>query len=205
MNAIGNFHKNRIHTARSLRIGTRLAGIIPHNAGILDVGCGDGLVSSIIMKQRPDISIRGIDISTENPCLIPVEKFDGINIPFQTGKTEIVLIVDVLHHLDNPQHLLSEAARIASGAVMIKDHVCDRFLGSNILSFMDWVGNSYLKVNLPYNYWKKQKWLETFADMGFKEEDIDWIDDITLYPHPFEWFFGKSLNFICTLNIRKTS
>ena len=55
-------------------------------------------------------------------------EFDGRTIPFDDGTFDAVTFVDVLHHTDDATVLLREAARVASTAVVIKDHLADGFL-----------------------------------------------------------------------------
>ena len=51
------------------------------------------------------------------------------------------MIVDVLHHCNDPVSVLKECARVSKRWVLIKDHVSDSVYDEKILKFMDWVGN----------------------------------------------------------------
>ena len=59
---------------------------------------------------------------------IPVTIYDGRTLPFEAAAFDALIIVDVLHHADDPALLLREAARVARRSILIKDHTSDRFL-----------------------------------------------------------------------------
>src|SRR5258708_4583485 len=96
--------------------------MIPQNRRILDVGCGDGLISATLQAARPDLTVCGIDVLRRDSTHIPVEMFDGRRIPYDDDSFDIVLFSDVLHHTDDPTVLLCEARRVATCGVLIKDH-----------------------------------------------------------------------------------
>lgn len=40
-----------------------LAEIIPHNASILEIGCGQGAFAAALKKSRPDVIVKAVDVS----------------------------------------------------------------------------------------------------------------------------------------------
>ena len=98
-----------------------------------------------------------------------------------------VLLVDVLHHAQDPIGLLREAGRVARKAVIIKDHLRDPVLGTLTLRMMDWVGNARFGVALPYAYWSRSEWRDAFCDAGLSMEQ--WSTDLRLYPMPASLLF----------------
>jgi ubiquinone/menaquinone biosynthesis C-methylase UbiE len=103
-------------------LAARLAPLFPDNATILDIGCGDGTVDQQILNRRPDVSIKGVDLLVRPGARIPVATFDGQQIPYEDASFDVALFVDVLHHTEDPQILLSQATRVARKAIIIKDH-----------------------------------------------------------------------------------
>jgi SAM-dependent methyltransferase len=195
-------HGAYVYDRRVGRLGDILAEVIPRNASILDVGCGDGLLSSRIKDLRPDIEIRGIDVLVREVTHIPVELFDGQTIPEPAGSVDIALLVDVLHHTDDPMILLREAARVARHGVVIKDHTRDGFLAGPTLRFMDFVGNAHHGVALPYNYWPYHRWVAAFKELG--SSSVTWRKDLKLYAWPADLVFGRSLHFVACVDLRGT-
>jgi len=192
-------HGAYVHGRRVHRLGDILAEVIPRDASVLDVGCGDGLLSRRIMDLRPDIDIRGIDVLVRKETHIPVEPFDGQTMPGPSGSVDIVLFVDVLHHTLDPLVLLREAGRVARQGVVIKDHTKDGILAGPTLRFMDFVGNAHHGVALPYNYWPRRRWMEVFEQLGWSA--ISWHDDLKLYPLLADMVFGRSLHFVARLEL----
>jgi SAM-dependent methyltransferase len=198
MNLIEYIHDKYVHKWRVQILTEHLTKLLPHqDARVLDVGCGDGLLSSQISRKYPDLEVRGIDVSIRDETFIPVEKFDGQTIPAEDLTYDVVMFVDVLHHADDPMALLSEAKRVARHAVLIKDHTLEGILAALRLRLMDWVGNSRHRVMLPYNYWSRERWLAVLDQLNLS---IDyWDGRVLLYPPPIGWFCGCSLHFIARL------
>jgi SAM-dependent methyltransferase len=196
MSFIGRLH-NRVFSRRVSILATRISSLLPQGAKVLDVGCGDGTIDVLIMKNRPDVSITGIDVFIRGNTQIQATSFDGLTIPYPPEAFDAVLLVDVVHHAEAPEILLQEARRVSIGSVIIKDHTKDGLLGGPTLKFMDWVGNARHGVVLPYNYWTKRQWEETFRKLGLSAQY--WEDRIHLYPWPATWFFDRSLHFIASL------
>lgn len=200
MGLIEAIHGNYVFRRRVRVLSGMFANLIPENASVLDVGCGDGSIDSLILGGRPDVRIRGVDILARKQTRIPVDLFDGKTLPFATGSFDVVLLVDVLHHSEEPAELLSETARVSRGTILLKDHVCDGAFDRSILAFMDWVGNARHGVALPSNYWSRQQWQEAFAKAGLVNER--WNAKLYLYAWPAGWIFDRSLHFMVELEKR---
>lgn len=200
MNLLEHIHKGYVHNRRVSVLRDHLADVIPKNVTVLDVGCGDGLLSSMVMEKRPDVKIKGLDILERSQTYIPVEQFDGSSIPCGDGAFDVAIFVDVLHHTIDPMILLNEAVRVAHRAVIIKDHICDGLMDNLTLRLMDHVGNSRYGVALPYNYWSRQKWREAVEILGLRI--TTWKSDLGLYPRPAHWLFDRSLHFLSRLELQ---
>jgi SAM-dependent methyltransferase len=194
VNAVDQLHQNYVLSRRVRVLGEHLAKLLPPGASVLDVGSGDGLLAAELLRKRSDIQVQGVDVHVRTTAAIPVASFDGRTLPFGDSSFDAVVLVDVLHHADDPARLLREAARVARGPILIKDHTCDRFLAIPTLRFMDRVGNARHGVSLPYRYWRRQTWLDNFRALGL--EITFWENDLGLYPIPARWLFGGSLHFL---------
>ena len=199
MNLIELVHEKYSYSRRLIRLRDLLAENISAGERVLDVGCGDGQIASLIMHLRPDIDVRGIDVLVREKTKIPVSSFDGERFPFPDKSFDVVMFSDVLHHTKDPRVLLSEAARVSKRAIVLKDHTLDGPFAYSTLRFMDWVGNARHGVVLPYNYWPKRRWMETFNSMGLMVRN--WKEDLRMYPFWADPVFGRSLHFVARLDV----
>jgi ubiquinone/menaquinone biosynthesis C-methylase UbiE len=197
MSLLGRWHGLVVVSRRARVLSSVLAEYLSQRADVLDVGCGDGMISRLVQKTRPDISIRGIDVVPRPQTYIQVDLFDGKQIPFPDSAFDTVVLVDVLHHTTDPRVLLDECSRVSKGNVLIKDHVLRGLLARSTLRLMDWVGNAPHGVPLPYNYLTTSQWRALFAAVGLRVAARR--TKLRLYPPPFTWVFDRSLHFVALL------
>ena len=194
----GKAHHKAVFERRIQVLASTLADFLPKNARVLDVGCGSGTLAKAIMALRPDVTIEGIDVLVRPNTDIPVTEFDGTVIPMADKSYDVALIVDVLHHTDDPARLMAEARRVTTRGIVIKDHFRDGLLANSTLRFMDWVGNAAHGVRLPYNYLSNAEWQRVWKKLGLKADGM--IDRLGLYPAPFSWLFDRKLHFVARLS-----
>ncbi len=142
-----------------------------------------------------------MDVLVRPETKIPVEKFDGVRIPLDDNSVDTVMMVDVLHHTENPEILVREAKRVARKWFVLKDHTRNGLLAYSTLRFMDWVGNARHGVALPYNYLSKSEWDDLIARAGLRVEQ--WNNKPEMYGAPADWIFGRSLHFVARLTTDK--
>lgn len=196
-------HGRHVFQRRVRVLSNHLAQILPLNASIVDVGCGDGLIAHRILQLRPDLQLRGLDVLVRPRTHIPVDRYDGDTLPLADQSVDCVLFVDVLHHTPDPLQLLREATRVARRAIVLKDHNLNGILAGPTLRFMDWVGNARHGVALPYNYWSSAQWHQTFQSLGLQA--AEWRDCLGLYPAPANLLFERALHFIARLELPNPS
>jgi len=199
MSVVGRMHAQLVYNRRIEVLVSHLAPLLPHGAKVLDVGCGDGMIDSLIMKRRGDVSISGLDVLVRDKTHIPVTAFDGNLIPFDAESFDAVIFVDVLHHTSNPANLVKEAKRVSRDVIVIKDHTKKGLLANLTLRFMDWAGNAHHGVVLPYNYWTELQWQQTFTELNLTVHR--WDTQLDLYSWPLNLFFDRSLHFIAKLSL----
>ncbi|HUR78624.1 MAG TPA: class I SAM-dependent methyltransferase [Acidimicrobiales bacterium] len=92
---------------------------------VLEVGCGEGRQLTAIGSRFPDADLIGLDL----PDVDLMEAWDevesvmvqgsALTLPFRDGNFDLVLCIEVLEHLPDPEQALREIARVASGAVVL--------------------------------------------------------------------------------------
>ena len=197
MSFLGSVHGRLVFGRRVSVLARHLSRLIPPDARILDIGCGSGDIARAIMQIRPDVAIEGIDVLVRGNTAIPVHPFDGSTVPFPDRAFTLSMMIDVLHHTDDPPALLREAARVATDGVLVKDHFRDGWLAGPTLRFMDWFGNAAHGVRLPYNYLSRAQWQAIWKRNGLQVEDS--LEQLGLYPPLLRWLFERRLHFIARL------
>jgi len=195
--SIGQAHEKLVFNRRVRVLVEEIGALLPPQSQMLDVGTGDGQIAKMIGERQHGTEVQGIDIMHRETIHIPVTLFDGKVIPMEDNSVDVVTFVDVLHHTDDPQILISEASRVARKAVIIKDHLSENKLDHATLRAMDWVGNAPHGVVLPYNYAPRKDWDNWFANAALETDEF--VTDIPLYPAPLSWVFGRKLHFIARL------
>jgi SAM-dependent methyltransferase len=199
VSVVETIHGGYIARRRARVIADHFASLAPPNASVLDVGCGDGEIASLVGRHRPDLRITGVDVLVREDTQVPVKWFDGRALPVPDNSFDVVSFIDVLHHCDRPMELLSEASRVARHAIIIKDHFLQGFAAERTLRFMDGVGNRRHGVALPYNYWRPEQWASAFLALGLTVEHR--IDRLGLYPWLLSALFGRGLHFMAQLSV----
>ncbi len=190
-------HESIVFDRRIRVLARHLSQVIPQHVSVLDVGCGDGLLARSIGQLRPDLAFQGIEVLLRPETHIEVDQFDGSTIPFSKNSFDVVMMVDVLHHTDDPCVLLREAARVATQSIVLKDHILTGWMGGPTLRFMDRVGNARHGVALPFNYWRPDQWTAAFERLGLEVEA--WKERLRLYWWPASVLFDRRLHFVAKL------
>lgn len=196
MNPLDRVHGGWVHRRRVARLADALLPLLPDKGIVLDVGCGDGALAHELASRNKRLDVRGLDVMVRGTTLIPVIPFDGRRIPFNDDSVAAVLMVDVLHHADDPKRLLADAVR-AARSIVIKDHLRQGLGAAPTLRFMDWVGNARHGVSSPGRYWSPGEWEKVFAELHLQPSVRE--TRLKLYPWPASWIFGRGLHFAVRL------
>ena len=146
------------------------------------------------MKAKPGLNIIGAETRPQPHCYIRQCIYDGRHLPFQDKQFDYVLLINVLHHADEPAIVLSEAARVAFRGIIVKDHFANTRLDFYTLVAMERIGNAFIDINQPYNFLSEKQWHNLFQALGLKTEIIR--KRFVCYNAIIDLFFGRNLHFI---------
>ena len=85
---------------------------------VVDLGCGGGLLA--VPLARAGARVLGIDLATRALCAATAQQCSGLQalqgdlgaVPIADRCADLVLLADVIEHVDDPARVMAEAARI---------------------------------------------------------------------------------------------
>lgn len=140
---------------------------------VLDVGCGEGVLTHQWAQQLGERRIVGIDLdddklkaewaTRQRPNLeyrtIPAE-----NLPFDDGEFDLACAIEVLEHVPDPEHTVAEMARVASGHLLVS------VPREPLWRMLNMARGAYLKDlgNTPghVNHWSKRSFVRLLSQHG---------------------------------------
>jgi ubiquinone/menaquinone biosynthesis C-methylase UbiE len=95
---------------------------------VLDVGCGEGVLTLKWAERLRDGRVVGIDL--EDPALqaewarrsapnLSYRVMKAESLPFADGEFELAAAIEVLEHVPDPEHTVAEMARVARGGHLL--------------------------------------------------------------------------------------
>lgn len=110
---------------------------LPHPPGpILDVGTGTAQIPIEICRRHPTATVHAIDLAEEMLKLarvnvaaagltdrVTVERVNGRQMPFDTGRFAAVVSNSIIHHIPHPFECFGEMVRVcaAGGTLFVRD------------------------------------------------------------------------------------
>lgn len=147
---------------------------LPEQASVLDIGCGKGFLLSELKKQRPDLKVQGIDVSSyaiENASP-DIKSFlkqgSAETLNERENSFDLVVSLNTLHNLELPE--LVTALR--------KMQECSK-------------GQSYLCVESYRNEqekWNLMRWQLT-CEAFYTPREWEWIFSLANYQGDYEFIY----------------
>lgn len=156
---------------------------------ILDLGGGDGLLA-LEIKERLEKEVILVDIIDYNFTEIPLILYDPEGeIPLDNSEADTTILFTVLHHSNDPKHLLEEAARITKKRLIIIEAYADEEHITISNSFFDWFYNRVIgdeDINVPLNFLKIKGWELLLKSLGYvinKTENLGFSEPLIPEQH----------------------
>jgi 2-polyprenyl-3-methyl-5-hydroxy-6-metoxy-1,4-benzoquinol methylase len=152
---------------------------------ILEVGCGEGYVLATLQRAGIDAELIGVDLSAlaiegaRRRVAPPVELHIGdartIEASFSGRRPDLVMMLEVLEHLEQPRSMLDDLAALTRGYVLLSVPREPLFRGMNLLRLKNVrrFGNDPEHIN----HWTARAFVELVAQHF----------DIVARAHPFPW------------------
>lgn len=154
--------------ARSAQICSQIA---PYVVGplIADVGCGDGLVAAAL-GDRHDIFLIDVVKYVDSRVRLPFFHYSGRDALPLNAPVDCSLLLTVLHHSDDPGHLLTETMRVTKKRIVAIESVVPEVEAPDfeaqflVAALFDWLYNRVIHegVPVPFNYNSIRGWHAMF-------------------------------------------
>jgi SAM-dependent methyltransferase len=102
-----------------LKLRYLLSDLAAVQGRVLDVGCGVGSVAKAVKRERDDLDVSACDVSKSAlaaadaaPSGVEFKLAPAEHLPFGDGEFDFVWIFDVLEHVESPEQVLAEVARV---------------------------------------------------------------------------------------------
>jgi ubiquinone/menaquinone biosynthesis C-methylase UbiE len=116
-------YRRRRKVGRAYDMALEIAAVVPRNARVLDVGCGNGFIAHHLNAML-GTNVVGIDLDATTEAAIDYRQFDGQHFPVADGSIDAVLLCYVLHHTQRLDVVMNELRRVVSNnglAVIYED------------------------------------------------------------------------------------
>ena len=106
---------------------------------VLDIGCGAGFLSNDLAALGHRVT--GLDVDEEILSVaarrdgtrsVAYRKGDALSLPFGEGSFDVVCAMDFLEHVEEPERVIAEAARVLSPSGLFFFHTFNR-------NFLSWL------------------------------------------------------------------
>jgi 2-polyprenyl-3-methyl-5-hydroxy-6-metoxy-1,4-benzoquinol methylase len=157
---------------------------------VVELGCGRGFFTRAIAKNA--IRVLATDLSDEMLVIartqledlqnVTVEKVDCENTAFPSGRFDTVVMVNVVHFIENPTKCLQESYRIlkSGGVLLLADYTG---YGMSWFGMMKMGMRFFMKWGKPPPYGKKSLSPDELGSLvereGFKVEVVQLVGDKT--------------------------
>ncbi|HVL31335.1 MAG TPA: class I SAM-dependent methyltransferase [Solirubrobacteraceae bacterium] len=153
-------------------------------ASLLDVGCGEGVLTHRWAQRLGDRRVVGIDL--DDPQLhalwrerrapnLTYQVMKAENLPFGDGEFDVATAIEVLEHVPDPEHTVAEMARVAAR------HLIVSVPREPLWRALNMARGAYLRQlgNTPghLNHWSRRSFVELLSRHG----------DVVQARSPFPW------------------
>ena len=150
-------------------------GFINKNDKILDIGAGCGW-NGQYLREKKNIQITLLDVIDSNQTDLELILYNGKKIPFPDNSFDVVLLICVLHHCNEPLEILKEAKRVSKDRIIIIEDTFNSWLEKLLLYFWDTILNLTAAIflimsfseNMAFNFKKIYDWKKIFSSLDLK-------------------------------------
>jgi len=137
---------------------------------ILDIGSGNAGVVKLLRNNGLQVTALDVKNKSRFPEIRPLI-YDGKKLPFEDQNFPTVMLLTVLHHCDNPEKVVSEAARVCNDTLLIMEDIYENSLQKALTHFSDSLVNWEFKGH-PHSNKSDREWQSLFKKNGLIIDSI---------------------------------
>jgi len=137
---------------------------IPNGSRVLDIGGGWGFYAEPLENRGHEVTV--LDVVKPGYQKAPVVIYDGNQVPFDNKSYDVSLFMTVLHHIPDPEAVLSEAKRVTRKHIIVVEDLYQHAIGRCWTILRDRIYN-FEYFGHPCQFKKREEWLEIFSRQGF--------------------------------------
>jgi ubiquinone/menaquinone biosynthesis C-methylase UbiE len=153
------------------RLDEAAANLSP--GSVLDVGCGEGVVTERLAQRLAPVKVLGVDADeahlkaeweSRTASNISFATGSAYDLPFADGSFDLVCCIEVLEHLERPRDALAEMSRVAGRALLLSVpnepswRISHFLAGRDVRRLGDTPGH--------INHWSKRAFLSLASELG---------------------------------------
>lgn len=158
--------RRRRKVGRAYDMALEIARVIPPEAAVLDVGCGNGYIAHHLSAMLGQ-SVIGVDVMNTTEARIDYRRYDGKHFPVEDKSVDAVLLCYVLHHAQDVRAVLDEARRVLrdDGLVIVYEDIPRTWWDKGVC----WFHNRQWKDRTgPCTFRVESEWIELFDSSGLE-------------------------------------
>lgn len=130
----------------------------------LDVGAGRCYIAKEVQTKNKGVKVTCLDINDFNKTGLDLTLYDGKNMPFNDNSFDTLLLIYVLHHVDDPIYFLKECKRVckSNGKIIIIEDTAESLLVKPV----DFLYNHFHNVKTPFNFKTDIEWIILYNKLG---------------------------------------
>jgi ubiquinone/menaquinone biosynthesis C-methylase UbiE len=135
---------------------------------LLDVGAGDGLLTSRLVSAIGVREAHGFDVEPRALGAFPVKLYDGRHLPMPDQSVDVTICVTVLHHCDDAAQVLREIRRVTRKRfLLVEDRFDSEADKKRVIGFHKYLERVEAMPFDPRGFSHSKEWKNRLAAAGF--------------------------------------
>lgn len=141
---------------------TILAPYLSGASSLLDFGCGDLSLATLLHRDFPNLAITGVDVvdSGRRANGVTFTLYDSKTLPFGARAFDVAISYHVFHHCSDPRAAFGELSRVTKKKLLVVEPVYRNRFDLFFMKIADRLGNGWrsIAIPMPFTFQKEATW-----------------------------------------------